>query len=231
MLAKLSRPSAWARSGCRSSCRSCSRSGELRAAIDRRTIRSWRCSTGAPRWCEQVGRDQARAAARRFTCPGASARARAADRARRTAPSRARRCGRCSARSCRPASRSRARWSSRTPGPRRPSATWRARRASACRRASWPPRRLGEVFREIGRGADYGVVPVEEATRGAGHATRSTTSSTRDLLDRRRDRRSRSRTRCSRAPGRPPASSGSTRTRRRRRAARRGWSRRSRASR
>ena len=102
-----------------------------------------------------------------FHVPAARARgAGAPDRAPPTAPSRARRCAPCSARSCRPACRWRARWWCRTPGPRRRSATWPARPASGFRRCIVPAASLGEVFREVGRGADYGVVPVEEASEG-----------------------------------------------------------------
>ena len=90
----------------------------------------------------------------------------AADRARRSAPSRARPCGPCSARSCRPACRWRARSSCRTRDRRRRSATSRARPGSGCRRCYVPAASLGDVFREVGRGADYGVVPVEEASEG-----------------------------------------------------------------
>jgi hypothetical protein len=81
-------------------------------------------------------------------------------------------------RSCPPACRWRAPWWCRTRVRRRPFSHLAGKTRFGLSALYRPAASLGEVFREVGRGADYGVVPVEEASRGWSR-TRSTISSIR----------------------------------------------------
>ena len=129
------------------------------------TIRSWRCSTGAPRSCARSGAASA-SGARRSTCPQ---RERAVlDRLTAAAN------GAFPREAVRPVFREimSACLSLESPlvvsypGPEATFSHLAGKTRFGLSALLRPAASLGEVFREVGRGADYGVVPVEEASEG-----------------------------------------------------------------